>query len=134
MTASRSFWAPQNDQFPTGFIRVSASGAKVWEMIDFTQVLPRFWHALWALLTKLAWRTFNLDYVLVGFQRFSVNAFLSNRNRAKFNLDLQIKGFPIFFEKGGSATRSPYKPNAFSLFSVPFWQVVVEILHKRYVL
>ena len=34
--------APQNDQFPTGFIRVSAFGAKGWGMIDFTQVLPRF--------------------------------------------------------------------------------------------
>ena len=67
--------APQNDQFPTGFIRVSASGAKGWEMIDFTQVLPRFWNALWVLLTKMAWRTFNLDHVLVGVQRFSVNAF-----------------------------------------------------------
>ena len=67
--------APQNDHFPIGFIRVSASGAKGWEMIDFTQVLPRFWNALWVLLTKMAWRTFNLDHVLVGVQRFSVNAF-----------------------------------------------------------
>ena len=66
--------APQNDQFPTDFKRVSASGAKAWETIDFTQVLPRFWNALWVLLTEMAWRTFNLDYVLVGVQRFSVNA------------------------------------------------------------
>ena len=32
----------KENAFPTGFIRVSASGAKGWEMIDFTQVLPRF--------------------------------------------------------------------------------------------
>ena len=66
--------APRNDKFPTGFIRVSASGAKRWEMIDFPQVLPRFWNALWVLLTKMAWSTFNLDYVLVRVQRFPVNA------------------------------------------------------------
>ena len=112
--------APQNDQFPTGFIRVSASGAKGWEMIDFTQVLPRFWNALWVLLTKMAWRTFNLDYVLVGVQRFSVNAFLSNHHRVKFNLDHEFKGFSIFFEKGGSATWNPSKPNAFPLFPGTF--------------
>ena len=46
--------APKNDQFPTGLIRVSESGAKGWEMIDFTQVLPRFWITFWVLLTK--WR------------------------------------------------------------------------------
>ena len=60
--------APQNDKFPTGFMRVSASGAKGWEMINFIQGLPRFWNALWVLLTKMAWSTFNLDHVLVGFQ------------------------------------------------------------------
>ena len=86
-------------------------------MIDFTHVLLRFWNALWVLLTKMAWRTFNLDNVLVGVQRFPANAFLSNHHRAKFNLDHEFKGFSIFCEKGGSSTRNPSNPNAFSLFS-----------------
>ena len=63
LVAQGSF--PRNVRFSTGFIRVSASGAKRWGMVDFRQVLPGFWNALWVLLTEMAWRTFNLEHVLV---------------------------------------------------------------------